>query len=283
VSLGWHTKRNVLKVEELQLNEHCSVSTAKKIEKLLKKTRKWTTYVELVESTTAVQANDDTVTPVKSLFRLYLTAEQKLSRLRSQGYDVQLNVDELYDIMLSQKEGERTKLNKSQVITKSSFKNVNAKLSKQQKVEQKQRQKVQNAIKAMPSFSSLPFDQLYACYLNTPPPKQVVPYLIDTNAAIAVENITFKSLTLFVKTRRLYKLADQIILKLKKRYKNVQVTRMELTLNLYHNHYVTPSNGVRRWHVIDDTKPITLNNLSIDYAIRRKIDRSKHQEDARVV
>ncbi len=117
-------------------------------------------------------------------------------------------------------------------------------------------------------------DSLYQHFLDAKVANFRLPYVLKLNQPASLDNLSFVALNKNEKTKRYYGNATQILIRLRKIFDRVDITMVELTLDLYRNNYefnlAMGDRETRRYTVIDETKPVTLANLHIVYDLASK-------------
>lgn len=118
-------------------------------------------------------------------------------------------------------------------------------------------------------------DDLYQHYLDSGVANFRLPYVLSLEEPASLGNLSFMALNKNDKTKRYYGNATQILIRLRKIYQEVEITMVELTLDLYRNNYefnlAMGDRESRRYTVIDEAKPVTLDNLHIVYDLDSKL------------
>lgn len=198
------------------------------------------------------------------------TACQRISRLKTEGFTVEVTTDELYKLLLTLSPNECIEVDKStNVITIDSF----AKAPKRNK----STRMTESHLALLTEFiakhdsSFLPTaEQLLRKYLTTDHPKRRIPFRLNDNYPLTLSNCSFVCTSSSELTKRFYRIATQHILKLQSRYNSVQLTARQLTLNLVFSNYKIVKAGSKGGHkarilVKDESLPVTLDNLLVDY------------------
>ncbi|NQZ11831.1 MAG: hypothetical protein HRT35_32160 [Algicola sp.] len=117
-------------------------------------------------------------------------------------------------------------------------------------------------------------DDLYQHFLDAKVANFRLPYVLKLNQPASLDNLSFVALNKNEKTKRYYGNATQILIRLRNTFEQVEITMVELTLDLYRNNYefnlAMGDRETRRYTVIDESKPVTLDNLHIVYDLASK-------------
>jgi hypothetical protein len=197
--------------------------------------------------------------------RTYNTAMSKISRLKKNQLTVSLTATELYEVLISKKDGEYTVMDTSKVIiTVNSFKNVKS-IVLDEKTREKNEATLKRFIDHHPEQVGLTVDILYDKYKSSGA-RSIRVLIIDETAPLTINNVIFTQLKTSPETKRYYAIARVMREKIRKLHDTVIVTQSQLTLNLINNGYVIERVGrFKRWSVIDATKPVTMDNICINY------------------